>query len=175
MRSAPPQVKLQGYAQAFEEAKGTPRARVRALARRFGVQETSVRVGLLRIWGRDRFEEVFRSHHLGHSLHEYVSTYDKLRGAHEDRVRAIAKDFKVQEQAVVAALKHAWGMAKWQRRLGKSRRTKVAEYAEAFESMKGDSHQRILNLSRRHNVKPETMKKALQRHWGTERFRRLVP
>jgi hypothetical protein len=109
------------------------------------------------------------------SVREYARAYDGLRGSHDSRVRQLARRFGVQEESVIVSLRKAWGIPEFQRRIGKTRRTEAEDYAAEFRQLKGDPHQRILDLARKHEVTPDSMRRALRRYWGVQRFNNLVP
>jgi len=91
-------------------------------------------------------------------------------------VRLIAKAFRVHERSVTVSLRKAWGIPEWQRRIGKTRQTRAEGYAEEFKALKKRSPQeRIERLAKKYKVTPDSMRRALQRYWGVQKFSELVP
>jgi hypothetical protein len=109
-------------------------------------------------------------------VREYGQAYDRLSGSHEARVRQMAKSFRVYERSVIVSLRKAWGIPEWQRRIGKTRQTRAEGYAEEFKALKKRSPQeRIERLAKKYKVTPDSMRRALQRYWGVQKFSELVP
>ena len=109
------------YADLFEECAGKPPDRVKKIAQRLGVAETTVRSALRRWWGTRKYRKVFhettRTFSNRYSPEEYAKKYERLTGDPERRVRIIARAFGVYEQSVRSMLRDWWGIRSYNRRM----------------------------------------------------------
>jgi transposase-like protein len=162
------------YARAYDRLRGAHDAWVRQLARRFGVHEESVTVSLRKAWGIPEWQR-----RIGKTrktpAEGYAAEFEKLEGDPHQRIQDLARKHNVNPRSMSMALKRYWGVEKYRDLIPWVQRpTRSKEYEKAFERSRSDPWKRVPEIAEDFGVLPMTVKNALIRLWGVQKYREEI-
>jgi len=161
----------------YSEMSGEPRAKVRSLAKEYGITERDVRRKLESSCGAQWYRREFDRA----SFKERTKLVKLLnrngRWKSGEVVKAVAKELGVSKASLTLKMSR-WSIVRGPygqlRHFEKGGPSKPEQYASAFEQSRGDPETRIRRIAKENGVGRQAVKAALRTFWGPQRYRREI-